>query len=184
MMEEYEVIDAMVDELASKREGWQVKDDADADWQIERIAAIKTDLRRKEMAAQNKIAQIQAWLDKEKEVAEKEISFREMKLREYFDSLPAKAIKETKTQKSYKLPSGVLKLKYRGPEIIRDDAKLLAWVKQNKPRFVKVKESVDWSGLKELTKIDGDKVIDIQTGEIIDGIIAEQREPEFIVEVE
>ncbi|WP_213997011.1 host-nuclease inhibitor Gam family protein [Tepidanaerobacter syntrophicus] len=183
MIEEYEIINDIADDMVSIKDGWQITDDNKADWALEKIAAIDADLARKEMAAQNKIAQIQEWLAKEKAQADQQRSFFEVKLREYFEILPAKVIKETKTQKSYKLPSGTLKIKYRGPKIIRDDAKLLAWVNQNKPRFVKIKQSVDWSGLKELTKIDGDKVIDIQTGEIIDGIIVEQIGSEFIVEV-
>lgn len=160
-----------------------ISNDIEADWQVDKIAIVTADLKRKEMVANAKIEQIQQWLDRERAAAEKEIAYREYLLKEYFESLPADFIKETKTQKIYKLPSGTLRLKQQQPELLRNDDMLLQWVKANKPRFIKIRESVDWAGLKELTKIVGDKVVDIQTGEIVDGIIAQEREPKFEVEV-
>jgi phage host-nuclease inhibitor protein Gam len=194
MLEEHEVMNMLIDDELGRDEdgnnitydnsvGWHITNDMLADWAIEKVASIDSDYRRKEMIAKNKIAQIEEWLTREKAQADKERNYFEVRLKEYFESLPESAIKATKTQKSYKLPSGVLKLKQKNPEIIRNDDALLQWVKQNKPRFIKIKESVDWAGLKELTQIAGDKIVDIQTGEIIDGVYVEQRDPEFIIEV-
>jgi hypothetical protein len=179
MISEDEIINTFVPD----DDNWHISNDADADWVIEKIVAVKNELRHKEMVASTKIEQIQQWLDKERAAAEKEIAYREYLLKEYFESLPADFIKETKTQKIYKLPSGTLRLKQQQPEYIRNDELLLQWVKTNKPRFVRIKESVDWAGLKELVVAAGDKVIDTQTGEVIDGVIVVEREPKFIVEV-
>lgn len=186
MLNELENVELeMIDEIAGQEsEGWKIDNDVAADWAIEKIKAIKQEYKRKEMIAQNKIKQIQDWLQKQKEGADQSIMFFEDRLCSYFNSLPKEALKKTKTTEQYKLSSGTLKLKYKGPEIVRDDEKLLTWVKQNKPRFVKVKESVDWAGLKELTKIENNKVIDVQTGEVIDGVEVQERNPEFIVEVD
>jgi hypothetical protein len=59
----------------------------------------------------------------------------------------------------------------------------LEWVKANKPRLVRIKESVDWAALKELIAVYRDSAIDIQSGETIDGVRVIDREPKFEVEV-
>ncbi len=192
MMEEHEVEEMLIDDELGRDEegwlpeasqdGWHIKDDNAADWAIEKIASIDAEYRRMEIIARNKIKQVQDWLAQQKEQAEKERGFFELKLREYFEKIQDKA-KETKTQKVYKLPAGTLRLKKQQPEIVRDDSKLLQWVKANKPRFVKIKESVDWAGMKELVAFEGDKAIDLQTGEVIDGVEVKEREPKFEVEV-
>lgn len=180
MIDEYEIINTFVPD----DDNWHISNDADADWVIEKIVAVKAELRHKEMIASTKIEQIQQWLDRERAAAEKEIAYREYLLKEYFESLPESIVQKTKTQKIYKLPSGTLRLKEQQPEYKRDDEKLLQWVKANKPRFIKIKETVDWSGLKELTAVTNGKVIDVQTGEVIDGIEAQERGPKLVVEVE
>jgi phage host-nuclease inhibitor protein Gam len=161
-----------------------ISNDIEADWQIDKIAIVTADLKRKEMVANAKIEQIQQWLNKERESAEKEIHYREFLLLEYIKSLPDSAVQKTKTQKIYKLPSGTLRLKEQQPEYKRDDEKLLQWVKANKPRFVKTKEYVDWAGLKEVVAAEGSRVVDIQTGEIIDGVEVIERGPKFEVEAQ
>lgn len=184
MIEEYEVENMLIDEeLGQTNDGWHITNDHQADWALEKIAAIDADYRRKEMVVQNKIADLQQWLAREKAQAEQQRSFFEVKLKEYFDSLPTSIVKQTKTQKVYKLPSGTLRLKQQQPEYIRNDELLLQWAKANKPRFVRIKESVDWAGLKELVGVAGNKAIDMQTGEVIDGVEVVEREAKFVVEV-
>jgi phage host-nuclease inhibitor protein Gam len=184
MIEEHDLESELINsELGELHEGWAIKDDSAADWAIEKIAKLETEYRRKEMVAQNKIAQIQQWLDKERAWKEQQRSFFEEKLREYFDTLPEDEVKVTKTQKIYKLPSGTLRLKQQQPEFKRDEAALLEWVKANKPRLVRIKESVDWAALKELIAVYRDSAIDIQSGETIDGVRVIDREPKFEVEV-
>lgn len=187
MMDEYEneIIDIYAPLPSEDNDVGYIHDDLTADWQIDKIKEVQAEMRRKEMVANAKIGQIQEWLKKEREQAEHEINYRKLLLIEYFRELDGQGlVKQTKTQKSYKLPSGTLKLKQQPPEYKRDDEKLLQWVKANKPRFVKIKESPDWAGLKEIVKVAGDKVVDAQTGEIIDGVVVISREPKFEVEVE
>lgn len=176
----------MIDEITGQEsEGWQIKDDGQADWVIDKIRVLKAEYARKEMVAKNKIAQIEAWLKKQQDETDRQISFFEAKLREYFLNIPEKNLKTTKTQKQYKLPSGTIKLKYRGPEFKRDEEELIKWAEQRgKNEFIKIKKSFDWATYKKNVLIDNNKAIDAETGEIIDGIAVIEREPEFIVEVE
>ncbi len=89
MIEEHDLESELINsELGELHEGWAIKDDSAADWAIEKIAKLETEYRRKEMVAQNKIAQIQQWLDKERAWKEQQRSFFEEKIREYFDTLP------------------------------------------------------------------------------------------------
>ncbi len=177
-MDEFEL--ELIDEYTEEE---HVTTDVEADWQIERIKAIQAEMRRKEMIAQNKIQQIVDWLEKERKTADNEIAFRQSILRTYFDSLPKDLVKQTKTQKSYKLPSGTLRVKQLPPEFRRDDDTLLQWIKANKPRFVKIKEMPDWAGLKDLVQIVDDKAIDIQTGTVVEGVEVVAREPKFEVDI-
>jgi phage host-nuclease inhibitor protein Gam len=178
----------IIDEIISQnqeREGWHITDDSGADWAIDKIKNIKSEYNRKEMVAKNKIAQIEMWLQKEKEETERQIAFFEAKLKEYFDTLPEQYLKITKTQKQYKLPSGTLKIKYRQPEFIRNDEKLVAWMETGGMNdFVKIKKIPKWEELKKRVRVEGNKVIFVETGEIIDGVEVQEREPEFVVEVE
>lgn len=177
---------SMVDEIiGQEQEGWRITDDSMADWAIDKIKNIKNEYNRKEMVAKNKIAQIEMWLQKQKEDAERQIAFFEAKLREYFETLPKQHLKITKTQKQYKLPSGTLKIKYRQPEFIRDDKKLVEWIEAGgMSDFIKIKKMPKWEELKKHVKVEGNKVVFVETGEIIDGIEVQEREPEFVVEVE
>ena len=101
------------------------------------------------------------------------------RLEAYFDTLPHK---KTKTQESYALPSGKLVRKHRDPEFTRDDDELLSWLHDNNgEKFIKVKETPDWAGLKKTLTVLGETVAD-ENGEIIPCIKATERPDEFKVE--
>ena len=100
-------------------------------------------------------------------------------LERYFGKVPHK---ETKTTESYELPSAKLVLKYQAPEFIRDEEKVINWLKENEGgNFVKVKESLDWAGLKKVVQVSGNDCIVSETGEVVPGINVEYREPKFDV---
>lgn len=101
------------------------------------------------------------------------------RLETYFDTLPHK---KTRTQESYALPSGKLVRKHREPEFSRDDEELLSWLHENNgEKFIKIKESPDWAGLKKTLTVLGETVVD-ENGEIIPCIKATERPDEFKIE--
>lgn len=105
-------------------------------------------------------------------------------LRAYFEGLDKKAKHRTKTQETYDLPSGVLRLKYSAPKYVRDDAKLLSWLKeQGKEEYIKTKvtETPDWASLKLTTTIHDGQVVD-DDGQVVEGVKAEEQPPKFEVE--
>lgn len=154
-------------------EEFRVENDQTAEWCLQKIREAQTDMEK--------------WLafyEQRKETVKADtanrIAFFEHHLREYFDTVPHKV---TKTQESYALPSGKIVVKQQEPEYERDDESVLAWLKENGgEKFVKVKESLDWAGLKKTLTVCGETVAD-ENGEIIPGIKAVEREPVFKVEV-
>ena len=169
--------------LSEEEVRFVVDDDQKAEWCIRKIAEAK-----KEMM--DWIEFYVAQTDKVKDRCERRIQFFEMKLEQYFGSVPHKV---TKTQESYQLPSGKLVVKKQAPEYERDDALILAWLKANdEDRFVKTKESVDWAELKkkidvlQLTAGDeqvAEQVVFTETGEVVPGITVTERPDVFKVEV-
>jgi len=161
------------DFISEQEEGFTVADDQTAEWCLQKI--------------KDEIAEADKWTEfyaqqMQRILARKNyrIAFFEGRLQRYFNNVPHKI---TKTQESYQLPSGKLVYKRQGPEYERDDELILAWLKANdETKFVKTKESVDWSELKKTLTIVGEQAAG-ETGEIIPGIIVTERPDVFKVEV-
>jgi phage host-nuclease inhibitor protein Gam len=101
------------------------------------------------------------------------------RLRMYFDSVPHK---KTATQEKYPLPSGKLVLKEQEPEYQREDKTIIKFLKENGgEKFVKIKEELDWSGLKKTLMIAGETAAD-EEGRPIPGIKVKEREKAFTIE--
>ena len=98
----------------------------------------------------------------------------------YFKTVPHK---HTKTEENYPIPGGKLYLKTQDIDFEYQDADVIAWLKANKGgSFVKVKEELDWAGLKGTLDFIGETVAD-EDGQIIPCIKAVEREPAFKVQI-
>jgi hypothetical protein len=107
------------------------------------------------------------------------ISNNKQRLRMYFDTLPHK---KTATQEKYPLPSGKLVLKDQEPDFERDDKTVIKFLKANGgEKYIKVKEELDWSGLKKTLLIAGETAAD-ENGNPIPGIKVIERERAFTIE--
>ena len=163
--------------LVREDTGFVIDTDAKAEWALGKIRAARADRDRMVAWYEAKIKEI-------KEQTEVDTIYLENMLVNYFRMTEA-AHKRTKTQESYSLPSGKLVLKKQNPEYdYKTHAKdTIAWLKANKmERFVKVKEELDWDGLKKTTGTIGGNVV-TEDGEIIPGITVTEREEKFVVEV-
>jgi len=180
-----DMIDEYLNVDEERKEVWKVKNDVSADWCLDKIIESKVALRRFEMAANTKVNQIEANLKKEKDRVNNEIAFFEGKLREYFDTVE-KYAKETKTQKSYKLPSGSLKLKKASVSFDYDKEKLLEYAeKEEIVDLIKTTKEFKWAEFKKELTIKDDCIINKETGEIVDveGLRIVTKPDEFTVEV-
>ncbi|MBR0061835.1 MAG: host-nuclease inhibitor Gam family protein [Selenomonadaceae bacterium] len=95
-------------------------------------------------------------------------------------------------KRSVKLPSGTLAFRKVQPKFYFDNAevnatsdRLIQFVKQNAPDFLKVKtvESADWANFKKQLVINGDNAFFKDTGEIVDGLTVQQFPDEFNVKI-
>lgn len=116
------------------------------------------------------------------EKAESAISYHSHLLESYLATIPHKV---TRTQESYQLPSGGLKVTRAHDAIVKDseDKILLQLAQRGDNRFTKVKttESLDWASYKKCLSIIDGKVYDVETGEAVDGAKVEHVEPKFSV---
>lgn len=102
-------------------------------------------------------------------------------LADYFETVPHKA---TKTQESYSLPSCKLVLKAQQPEFNRDEAVLCDYLdKKGRDDLVKITRRADWAALKKMLKVMEDGTCVDADGEIVEGVQAFSRQPEFKVEM-
>jgi|SRR5690554_62263 len=168
----------MLDEAIEQSE-FKIDTDQKAEWALSKIREEQAEAQRLINVCNSQILYYQSELKKVQDKLENKTGNLKAMLFEYFQTVPHKA---TKTQETYSLPSGKLKLKYPKPEYKRDDATLLKWLKErDMTDYIKVSESPKWGELKKTVQVAGDKAcID---GEIIDGIQVVERQPVFDIEV-
>ena len=165
------------------REAFEVDNDMKAEWCLKKIRQIRSEQQAEveELTRQMKFYQDQ--MDLINKQADDDAEFFESMLRRYF----AKRVddgftKATKTQTTYKLPTGTLKLKHQAPEFERDTAVLLPWLEQNSPDLVKVEKTANWAELKKRISVVGETAVSAD-GEVIPGVKVVEREDKFVVEV-
>lgn len=180
-MEEY--VKYIVDEAISEQEqngDFIIDTDEKAEWALQKIAQERTDCERMKAVCERMIESYKIKIEDAQTRYENNTSYLKGMLQRYIETVKTKDIK---TQKTYALPSGKLKVKYQKPEMVKDDEALLKWLKENASSYVKTKESPDWGEFKKTLSVSGDKVVDA-SGEIVEGITVVEREPVFEVEVE
>lgn len=160
-------------------EGWRVRSDREASWCLRKIKRLKDQKAERDAFVQREIQSLKDWQQEQDEQEASSIGFFTAKLQEYYLSLGEKL----NGKKSYKLPFGTLQMRKKPAKLERDDEKLM---KVAKPMgLIKVKESLNWAEFKKRLIIDGYKVIDRETGELIDGItVIEAEGDEFSVKVD
>lgn len=171
-MENMEMVNEIVENI-----GFIVDNDNTAEWSLNKIREEQAELKRIEMICKNMIDSYKDRLDKAQQAYDRKTSYLRMQLQQYFAMVTPKV---TKTQATYKLGSGTLKIKYGGYEYIRDNDALVRWLKETgKQELVKVKEEANWSDLKK-TVFDVKNGVCITTdGEIIEGVKAAMQEDKF-----
>ena len=136
---------------------------------------------------ESKIQRAHEIFNQSTENARNEIAFAEELLRRF----AAANLPEGK--KSIDLPSGKLSFRKQAPQFFFDDLKevnaydprLIDFCKSNAPEFVKrkVTETADWSEMKKRLSFDGGKVFFSDSGELIEGLTAQEFPDKFTVTV-
>lgn len=170
----------LIDEMQEQTESFVIDNDDKAEWALSKIAAEKADCGRLISVCEYKIRQYQSKISLYNAAYENSKTFLQGKLEQYFATVPHG---KSKTQETYKLPSGTLKLKIQAPDFVRDEEKLVAWLKQSgKAELIETKETPKWGELKKTVTVLGDKVVTADGG-VVDGVTAKERQPVFEVDI-
>ena len=156
---------------------WSIEDDVTADWALEKILKEEKERDRLVALADEQIERLKQKKQEAIERCERSTEYLRYRLFEYMSEVECR---ETKTQYSYRLNNGTMFLKKGRVKIsIGDKEKLIARLEQTDPDYVKTKLDLDWAGYKKRLKLDGDKIVDVATGEIVEEVIAEAVPSEF-----
>lgn len=149
-----------------------------ANWAVRKIARIEMKRRQCRELVEAETNRLKSWLEAREQEASRERSFFESLLRSYLEEQRQSDVR----LKSIKLPAGSVGLRKQQPEFIRDNERLLAWLKANHPELIKVQESPDWAGLKEASLVQGGTLADPETGEVVDGVKVVERPERLVVD--
>lgn len=175
-MEDRALYEVLVPEVEEK---FVIDNDEKAEWALTVIKAEKQERDRLIAVCEEKIHEYQQKIEDFKRKYENSTAHLISALNQYFHTVPRK---KTKTQETYQLPSGKLKLKLPSIDFQRDDEKLIQWLDKNLASYVKVKKSPDWAGLKKIIQVAGDKVVTLD-GEVIEGVTAVEKPASFEIDV-
>lgn len=169
-MEEHSVMQ----ELMEQERPYEIEDDQEADWAVRKIAEANADAERF----------LQFYEQQKQKVIESRdasVAFFTAALKRYFDHVPQR---ETKTQRSYPLPSGKLVLKKASIKYEPDNDALVKYLKESDyADLVKVIEKPNWADFKKKTKVVDGKVVNMETGEIVESVVVIEEPETFSVNV-
>lgn len=161
-----------------ENEQFTIDNDVKAEWTLKKIVEIETEYNRLNDICQEQINFYQAKQATYLEQRNNDRSGLIGMLAQYFEGVNSKA---TKTQATYKLPSGKLVKKLEKKDFKQDAEKLLEILKDT--FFVENKPSLKWGEYKKTLQIVDDKVID-EYGEIVEGVTVETKAASFDVSLE
>ncbi|WP_096435940.1 host-nuclease inhibitor Gam family protein [Alteribacter populi] len=158
-----------------------VDNDEKANWVLRKMKQIE-DKRMEDLAlAQAEIDKIESWMEQVNKQADNN--------RDYFQSMLAqyafnKRMEDPKF-KTLKLPNGKLAFRKQQPKWNYDNDKVVQALKEaGYEDLIKVKEDPIKAEVKKKFAVHDDKVIDPDTGEVLEGVSIEYRDDAFKVEVE
>lgn len=161
MMSEWE-------EETTEEERWIIDSDSKAGWTVEQIA-------KKRAQRDKEVEWHLAQIEEAKARCDRETAWLTMKLEEYASMVP---MRETKTQKVYKVPGGKLIIKKATTKLEHDDQRIMDDLKrQGRTEYIKTvtTEKLDWAGLKKDY---------LENGEAVDGITVVDVPETFEVKIE
>ena len=167
----YELEEVLECQEEAEHKGFSINDDATADWALRKIKEEREECERLAVIACEQITEINLKMKHLEEAAERKTAFLKGCLAEYFKTVPHKA---TKTQESYKLLNGSLVMKLDSQKMVKDDAELVEYFRQNNmTEYIKTEEKPIWAEFKKNLSIVDGKVVDTTTGEVVDVVKVE-----------
>ena len=171
--------------IKNKDERFKIDNDSKANWALRKIRKLKEKINENEefaekeiMIIEKELSEINQWLEKENQKLEDQIDFFEGLLFDY-----AQILREDDPElKTHSLPFGKLMFRKQRPKWKYDDNKLLDFCKENNlDNVIQIKERVNKNNLKKFVEVSGDKAINPDTGEVIEGVNVINRPEKFKV---
>ena len=157
-------------------EAFEVDNDVKAEWALQKRRAREAEMNRIVETCTGMIETYRALIKAEVDRGTAEIAVFDGMLQRYFETREHTV---TKTQATYRLPTGKLKMKLAFQRMVPDTEALMS----EYPAFVEQKPELRWGELKKRLDIAGDNVVDTETGAIVQGVSLETVPSKFIVEV-
>ncbi len=170
-----------IPETEEARQAFRINDLDQAGWAVRKYARIEDKRSELRNLAAVEIARIQAWLEREEEKLDRDASFFLNLLADYHRRI----LEADPKAKTIRLPHGTLQMRAQQPEFRRDDAKLLQFLESSPSgqAYIRVKREPDWAKLKPVLVLGPDGQVLNRDGEIIPGVVYEERPPKFDVKL-
>ena len=156
-----------------EQQGFSINNDEKADWAIRKILRLQQKNNDIKQLAELQINKIKQWQERESEGNDSSISYLTSLLEPYAKS------KLDGKKKTVKMPSGNVSFRAVSPgyfiagnKVDGKNQRLLDYVKQSDPEYLKIEESVNWSEFKDTLKSLSTGQVLTNDGEILDFISA------------
>lgn len=160
-------------------ERFKIENNDQANWALRKISKIRKQRTEIKDISDLEIHRIEMWRNKNFEDLDKEEQYFLNLLRDYHSMI----LYEDPKRKTLDLPAGKCRFRAQPPEFKQDPERLLEWLERNKlDAFIRVKKEPAWGELKKLVKVHNGQVV-METGEIVEGVTAEEHGLSFRVEV-
>jgi len=164
-----------------EQEGFTIQDDQQANWALRKVRQFQQQQKENNALAESEIEKIQEWNDQENTKAQHSI--------DYFQGLLARYAMDKRKDdpkfKTLKLPNGKIRFAKQQPKFNYNDDEIIDALKQsNRTDLINTKETPNKAEIKKRFEVNGNSLVDPETGEIIPGVSVEHRDEKFSVEVD
>lgn len=146
---------------------FRIEDDSAADWAVSRLADVRQEVEALELMATRELERIKTWRDSQIKALESKSTFFTSLLEDY-----ARRQRNDADRKSISVPHGKISTRFTQPKFEINDEIFMPWALEHAPQLVRVKQEPSVSAMREHLVIDGTKLIDPQTGAIVEGAVA------------
>ncbi|MED3737236.1 host-nuclease inhibitor Gam family protein [Virgibacillus pantothenticus] len=157
-----------------------IDDDSKADWALRKIKLAQAKKEELSNFVQVEMEKLEAYQAQEQKKLDDEID----RMQGYLSAYALQKRENDPEFKSQNLPNGRLRFVKQQPKYHYDDKVLIESLKKaERSDLIKIKETPDKATLKKVFVPNDGKLIDPDTGEVVEGVTIEEREEAFKVEV-
>ncbi len=172
-MSDTETMPPWVDDetLLDAEESWSISSYGEAEWSMAKVSTVDAELARIDQQYEEWLQRLDNWRNAAVRPLQERREFFVGHLSDYLRRLR----QENPRKKSLPLPSGKVSSRHQQPRaVIVDEAAVIEWARaSDHAEVIRVVESVRLDDLRKLVKVDGEKVVDPSTGDVLPGVAVE-----------